>query len=623
MCPSSDSICVLPPSTISKIAAGEVVDRPASIVKELVENSIDAKATNIRVVVKEAGSMLIQVVDDGAGMSAKDAAICVQKHATSKIYEAEDLYNVHTMGFRGEALFSIASVANLEIKTRRKQDDVGHHLRVSGGKIVDQLPASLATGTVLSVKNLFYNIPVRRKFLKALHVEMRHIVGVFQRIALSHPSLSFSLVDDTNAKKETLYALTAGKLTHRIVELFGKPYKEQLAPVHFANDYLTVQGYLGKPEFAKKRKYEQFIFVNKRFVRSLHISHAIAKAYEKILPQNKHPFCVIFVDISPRLIDVNIHPAKTEVKFENEQLVYKLLYATFLKALSVSNIVHPMDFSTDVNFPTFSRKINHEKTALEKKTDTSLPQKKDKYWKNWENMYKDLQATEPYNMADVASEDKTSVVSEESAATLPIFDEKTYAASDRKHVPFVFQLHQQYILREVPSGLLLVRQRYAHEQVLYERFLKDVRDKGKTNTQQLLFPESFSFPKHHITLLKEVAQEVLALGFDFVFKEDDTVLVRGVPIGIRKVDGKVLFEEFIVQYQENDATLSLGKAENVAAAMARRLRIPEGVILSKEEMLYIVDSLYLCENSNYTPSGESITCIIPPAMLFDMFQRKR
>src|SRR5688572_23245704 len=406
----ADIIRLLPEYLANQIAAGEVVQRPASVVKELLENAVDAGATNIQLIVKEAGKQLIQVVDNGSGMSETDARMSFERHATSKIKSTEDLFRIMTMGFRGEALASIAAVAQVELKTRKVENDTGTKLVVEGSEIVEQTPVAVPEGTSLCVKNLFFNVPARRNFLKTNAVEMRHILDEFQRIALANPQIAFTLIQNDSE----VYNLPAGKLSQRIVSLFGSNYKEQMASVEEITDVLQVKGYIGKPEFSKKTRGEQFFFVNNRFIKSAYLNHAVINAYEGLLPKDSHPFYVLFLEIDPQSIDINVHPTKTEIKFEDEKTIYAIVQAAVKKTLGTHNIAPSLDFSGDVNFaplqparltPTASPDFGKYEKA--KSYNAIVSGQKSANTKNWEQLYEParLEPTFPKNDAMPASLD--------------------------------------------------------------------------------------------------------------------------------------------------------------------------------------------------------------------------
>ena len=585
----SDVIRLLPDSIANQIAAGEVVQRPASAVKELMENAIDAGATGIRLIVKDAGRTLIQVIDDGFGMSETDARMSLERHATSKIRTAEDLFKLRTMGFRGEALASIAAVSQFEMKTRQAQNELGTLLVVEGSEVKRQEPVACEKGTSMSVKNLFYNIPARRNFLKSNPVEMRHILEEFQRIALAHPDISFSLVQGD----EMIYDLAPTKLSQRVVGLFGKSYQEQLAACQEETELIKVAGYIGKPESARKTRGEQFIFVNQRFIRNNYLNHAVASAYENLLPANSFPFYVLFLSIDPKHIDVNVHPTKTEIKFDDERAVYAVVRSAVRQALGSHNLAPALDYSADVNLV---NKISHSPALsreqyLEEQLGTSLQRSN---LQNWEKLFEDerpagsrlfAQPTEPGDMR------------RESSMNL----EEAFLAVEEK---IVFQLHQKFLVRPVKNGLMIIDQQAAHERILFEKFLVKIQTHQGTSLQSL-FPQTVSLSAADFTLVMEMEQEIKALGFQFEIFGKNTLVVNGMPAETAGKNEKELFEGLLEQFKQNQANLTLPLRDNLASALAKRSSIKAGQKLSREEMESVVAGLFSCRNPNYSPEGNT------------------
>jgi DNA mismatch repair protein MutL len=448
-----DIIQLLPDSIANQIAAGEVVQRPASAVKELMENSIDAGAKNIRLIVKEAGKSLLQVIDDGRGMSETDARMSLERHATSKIRKAEDLFTLTTMGFRGEALASIAAVSQLEMKTRLNDDELGTLLSVESSEVKKQEPVACERGTSISVKNLFYNIPARRNFLKSNPVELKHIIDEFQRLALANADISFSLVQGD----ELVYDLPAGKLSQRIVNLFGKGYQEQLAPCQEETNLVKVMGYVGKPDFAKKTRGEQFLFVNKRFIRSNYLHHAVMSAFEGLLPENSFPFYVIFMEIDPKHIDVNVHPTKTEIKFDDERAVYAVVRSAVRQAIGSHNLTPGIDFNADVNIITkLSQASQSNEVYFEERFSSSLTRSN---LQNWDKLFDDENPGLPSSRQEKTPDVHT--LRFESAANRS--EQEDLSAEDK----ILAQLHLRYIIKQVRSGMMIVDQQLAHERILF------------------------------------------------------------------------------------------------------------------------------------------------------------
>jgi DNA mismatch repair protein MutL len=601
-----DIIQLLPDSIANQIAAGEVVQRPASAAKELLENSIDAGGKNIRLIVKDAGKALLQVMDDGAGMSETDARMSLERHATSKIRKAEDLFSIRTMGFRGEALASIAAVSQMEMKTRTADKELGTLLVVEASEVKRQELVACEKGTSISVKNLFYNIPARRNFLKSNPVELKHIIDEFHRLALAHADISFSFIQGD----EVIYDLPVGKspsLSQRIVNLFGKAYQEQLATCQEETEYVKVTGYVGKPEFARKTRGEQFLFVNKRFIRSNYLHHAIMTAFEGLLPEGTFPFYVIFIEIDPKHIDVNVHPTKTEIKFDDERAVYAVVRAAVRQSMGTHNLAPTIDFQEDVNMISklgqTSGKAAHE-IYFDERFQTSLNRSNQQ---NWEKLL-------------ISDENSRLFQSEVTQSTVRV--EQEMLPNDQIATPekTLTQLHEKFILRQVKSGLMIIDQQSAHERILYEKFMEDLKYKSAA-TQQSLFPKTITFPAADFALIMEVEQEIKALGFRFEVFGKNTVLVNGVPSNLKYLSEKQLFEGLIDQFKQNQSELSLPLQENMARALAKRASVKAGQKLEKEEMQELLNGLFSCKSPNYSPEGKPTFYIFELSKLENYFNR--
>jgi DNA mismatch repair protein MutL len=578
-----DIIKLLPDSIANQIAAGEVVQRPASAVKELIENSLDAGATSIKLIVKEAGKVLIQVIDNGMGMSQTDARMSLERHATSKIRTADDLFRLRTMGFRGEALASIAAVAQLELKTRQAHEDLGTQLLVEGSEIKSQGPVACEKGTAISIRNLFFNIPARRNFLKANPVEMRHVIEEFQRLALAHPHVAFALYHSD----DLVYDLPPSKLSQRIVSLFGKSFQGQLAACQEETALLKVTGYIGRPEAARKTRGEQFIFVNQRYIRNNYLSHAVTSAFEGLLPDNSFPFYVLFIEIDPRHIDVNVHPTKTEIKFDDERAVYAVVKAAVKLALGTHNLAPAIDFKADINIVNkLSQNITNEQYFNEQ-FSTSLNRSN---LQNWEKIFEEapsnsklFQKTEPANTLRFESS---------------LNHEET---ENEKETGTIFQLQNKYIVRTVKAGLMIIDQQAAHERVLFEKY--SARLKGGTgNSQQSLFPQTISLSPADFALVMEIESELVSLGFRFEVFGKNTLLVQGVPVGCG-ANEKELFEGLVEQFKKNQSELELPLRDNLAMSLAKRTAVKSGQKLAMEEIQSIVEGLFACSKPNFSPDG--------------------
>jgi DNA mismatch repair protein MutL len=580
-----DIIQLLPDSIANQIAAGEVVQRPASVVKELMENSIDAGATRIQLFVKDAGKVMIQVIDNGSGMSETDARMSLERHATSKIRTAEDLFRLRTMGFRGEALASIAAVSQLEMKTGKGNGDLGTLIVVEGSDVRKQEAIAADKGTSICVRNLFYNIPARRNFLKSNPVEMRHIVDEFQRLALAHPSISFSLTQGD----DLVFDLQPGKLSHRIIGIFGKAYQQQLAPVQEETVMIRVTGYVGRPESARKTRGEQFIFVNNRYIRSNYLAHAVANAFEGLIPDGSYPFYVLFIEIDPRHIDVNVHPTKTEIKFDDERSVYAVMSAAVKQALGAHNLAPAIDFSADVNIAV---KLDEQGSlSRDQYYDEQFSALSRSNLENWEKLFEKDSDIDSRLMRAPDGAESSSVQFESHAnpESAPVGEKIS------------FQLLNKYLVKVVSGGLVIINQSTAHERVLYERFLQQLRsDEGAS--QQSLFPQTLTLGAADFAMVMEMAREIRALGFQFEMFGKNTLLINGVPMGMEGAE-KQVFEGLIEQFKINQSELRVPINESLARALAKRAAVPAGRKLAKEEVDAIIGGLFACANPNFSPDG--------------------
>lgn len=618
-----DIINLLSDSIANQIAAGEVVQRPASVVKELLENSIDAQATEIQLIVKEAGRTLIQVIDNGLGMSMTDARMSFERHATSKIKNSDDLFNIRTMGFRGEALASIAAVAQVELKTKRESDELGTQIRIDGSDFKGQEAVQIPKGTNLQIKNLFFNVPARRNFLKSNPVEMKHILDEFQRVALAHPEVGFSLYhNDTE-----IYNLPVGKLSKRIVDIFGKSYREQLAACEELTPFVNISGYVGKPEAAKKSKGEQFFFVNKRFIKSSYLNHAVSSAFEATIPQGSNPFYVLFIEIDPKHIDINIHPTKTEIKFDDEKTVYAILRSAVRQAVGVYNLTPSIDFTSDINFanisspppqPSYLKSMasapSHSINSFEREPKTT--QEKNNL-ENWNKLFDGFKNSERTN-DDVLVEQMESPRFESKANQLR---EETKSFQEQSEIN-ALQLHQQYLLLQVRSGLLLIDQKMAFERVYYEKYLKYLTQKSGAS-QQLLFPKTLSLSPGDFGLALEIIDLIRSLGFAIEEFGQNTFVINGVPTGIQDEDEVLVFKELIEQYRVNENALKLDKSENLARSMAKRSSTKFVKTLSKLEVNHLINQLFECSLPSISPDGNSTMSIISLEKLSELIGQSK
>ena len=663
----ADIIQLLPEYLANQIAAGEVVQRPASIVKELLENAVDAGATQVQLIVKEAGKQLVQVVDNGSGMSPTDARMSLERHATSKIRTTDDLFRIRTLGFRGEALASIAAVAQLELRTKPRQQETGTLLLVEGSSISSQQPVACPDGTSISVKNLFYNVPARRNFLKSNAVEMRHILDEFQHVALANPQIGFSL----HQNELEVFSLPAGKLSQRIVSLLGNNYKEQLAHVEEVTPFLAVRGYIGKPEAAKKSRGDQFFFVNNRFIRSAYLNHAVLAAYEGLLPRDTHPFYVLFLELDPKTIDINVHPTKTEIKFEDEKTVYAIVRSAVKQSLGIHNMAPSLDFEGDVNFasiqplraaPATPTTPNDFDPAAAPRPDALAaaarragapreaaprpdpyerqipPRPTEQAKRELETFYKSLGQVPP---AELERESRAAdrltggaapagpapalpvgptVRSAASAPSpeLPLREQVGQAAGPGSRV---VQVHQQYLLVPVKSGLLLLDQVAARERILFEQYAQAL-ERNSGASQTLLFPRTVTFSPPDFAVLREVGDALHALGFRFTEFGQFTIAVEGVPADITGADEKELLDGLLEQFRTHAGAVKLDQREQVARALARRVATAAaGSRLSETEMNALVDRLFACQVPGYSPDGRRTLVLLELGQLQEFFRK--
>jgi DNA mismatch repair protein MutL len=568
-------IQIMPESLANKIAAGEVVQRPASVVKELVENALDAGAREITVILKDAGKTLVQVIDDGCGMGPIDARRCFERHATSKIRTLEDLERIRTLGFRGEALASIAAVARVELKTKRRSDPTGFRVQIEGGKLLLAEPCATTDGTSVAVRNLFYNVPARRNFLKTPATEFKHVIETFQVLALSHPEVGFTLIHDDveiyRLPPET-DPLPAERLRRRIGALFGPEYALELIPVDEATSYLTVRGFLGRPELYRKSRGEQFFFVNRRWVRHRYLEHAVSSSYEQLLPEGAHPFFVLFLELDPRHVDVNVHPTKAEVKFDDERGLYGVLRAIVRRTLGMADRVPQLE-----------------------------PQATPPLWVETSPPPLNPPAVLPGVVSQRLYAAPAPDLETETTQLLPSGIQAEGEDETPEHDTLLWQVHDRYILTQIRSGLLLIDQSAAHERILYERALRNL-ESGFGLSQQLLFPQTLEFSPADFALLEGLLPDLRALGFDLELFSGRTVVVRGVPDGIRPGDERTMLTDLLDQYKAQQ-TLRLPSRENLARSMARRNAIRPGTRLNEQEMRTLIDQLFICQMPYTAPSG--------------------
>ena len=600
---------VLPETLANKIAAGEVVQRPASVLKELMENALDAGASHVSVVLRQAGSELVQVVDDGGGMGPNDAALCFSRHATSKITSAEDLERILTLGFRGEALASIGSVAHVELKSKRRSDTAGTCVRIEGGTCVDQSPCAAPEGTSVAVRNLYYNVPARRNCLKSPATEFKHLVETFQFLALSNPEVGFTLVHD-EAEVYRLAPSDAGfdeALRKRIVELVGEKADDALVPVEEATSYLSVRGYVGRPEVARKSRGEQFLFVNGRYIKNRSLDHAVAAAFDDLLPKGAYPLFALFLTLDPRHVDVNVHPTKTEVKFDDERGIYGFLRAVVKKALGDADVIPSLGDGVPANraeqsvvttSPANVRPAEFRSVQFESSGATSGA-----------SSPRSAPASPPFRptsrpqpLADHPPSNVEVSPQPIPSGARPLGDtaiEEDFDPGDR---PPVWQLHNRYVVTPIRSGLMLLDQRAAHERILYEQALAALNG-GLASSQQLLFPVTLEFAPADFALLEELLPDLGRLGFEITPFSGRTVKVEGVPADVQVGRERLILEEVLEQYKAYRDGLQLHVRDNLAKSLARRSAIKAGKVLSDAEARSLIDQLFTCEMPYACPHG--------------------
>ncbi|MEJ7557504.1 MAG: DNA mismatch repair endonuclease MutL [Pedobacter sp.] len=618
----SDIIHLLPDSVANQIAAGEVVQRPASAVKELLENAIDAGATKIQLNVKDAGKALIQVIDNGCGMSVTDARMCFERHATSKVRKAEDLFAIRTMGFRGEAMASIAAIAQVDMKTRRHDEELGTLIEIEGSVFIKQEPVATPQGTSICIKNLFYNTPARRNFLKSNPAEMRHIIDEFQRVSMAHPGVAFSLHHDG----VEIYRLPISPLKQRIVHLFGHNYNERLIPVEEETSIINLKGFIGKPEFAKRTRGEQFFFVNNRFIKDPYLNHAVNRAYEELLPDDNFPLYVLFIDIDPAKIDVNVHPTKTEIKYLEEKSIYAILHSAVKRSLGRFNISPTIDFDQETGF---SAMITPK--APEEIVPPSI---------NFNPDFNPFTAEKPIRENAYASFSKHYGGGGMSPSTTnwgtlyEIAKEQTPEQhilnlhQDEQHEQFIpaqkqlMQLHGRYIISQIKSGLMLIDQQAAHERVLYERFILHLEDR-KGASQQSLFPQTVTLSPNDYELAKSLLEDIKSLGFEVREFGKNTLVIEGIPVdlGSANINETQLFEHLIEGFKNSQQDLKLDKRDALAKSMARNSAIKSGTVLGQEEMNTLIEQLFACKTPNFSISGRPVIQTIGLLELDKKFER--
>lgn len=605
----SDVIHLLPDGIANQIAAGEVVQRPASVVKEMLENSVDAGSTNIKLIVKDAGKSLIQVVDNGCGMSITDARMSFERHATSKIRTSEDLFKIRTLGFRGEAMASIAAVAQVELKTRQAADELGTQLSIESSEIKSQEPIVQNQGTSISVKNLFYNVPARRNFLKSNPVELRHINDEFQRVALANPEIAFSFFQND---LET-YKLDDGKLSKRIVQLFGKNYQQQLVPCSEETDLVKISGYIGKPENAKKTRGEQFFFINNRFIKNSYLNHAVTRAYQGLLKEDYFPFYVLFIEIDPVHVDINVHPTKTEVKFDDDRMLYGVINSSVRQALASFNVTPSLDFTADVSFEHLN--IQRE--------NSSFASKKDRDYGSFKSLESNQERLNKLNeLYASASQEEIATIeeAEKERVVQTTFSSSINQPTEIDEKKPTYHLHGRYLLRQVKSGIVVLDKISALERILFEQYQKSMQASSGVS-QSCMFPQQVPLNPSDYALAMELKEEISQLGFEFEQMGESMIVIQGIPAELAPCNEKEVFEGLIEQYKFNAEKLDLPKNESLARALAKRTATNRCDKMKNEEMDHLMDRLFACEQPNYTPDGNPTYVLVSLEQINDWFNK--
>lgn len=606
----SDVIKLLPDSVANQIAAGEVIQRPASVIKELVENAIDAHAKSIQIILKDAGRTLIQVVDDGDGMSDTDARLAFERHSTSKIRKAADLFTLHTMGFRGEALASIAAIAQVELRTQKSDASIGTKIEINASKCESQEPIACALGSNFMVKNLFFNVPARRKFLKSNQVELSNIVREFERLALVNPKIEFKIVHNDNV----IYQLRVGTFKQRIAELFGRTFENQLIPVNIDTSLIKIKGFVCRPENARKRNQQQFFFVNGRYMRHPYFHKAIITSYEQLIPDDEQPNYFLNFEVSPESIDVNIHPTKTEIKFENEQSIWQIISAAVKETLGKYSIAPSIDFDTEgaPEIPIFDGDRNREAPPIdfdpnynpfEKKNATPSynPAQKATVNNDWNKLFANFEKSK--NDIGIRPDEGDIQNGDEGNGITPLFNPNDIV------LPSYIQLKNRYILSPAKSGLMVIDQHRAHIRVLYDNLMKRYSS-HQSMTQQVMFPEVLHLSPAENLILEDLEDDIKKVGFDIAFLGNDSWSINGIPTGIEGIDSKDLLHKVIESAEKGGESIETQMCEKMILEIAKRAAIPYGKALSQEEMDKMQSELLQLPSPNYTPDGKAIISVI-------------
>lgn len=597
-----DIIQLLPDHVANQIAAGEVVQRPASVVKELLENAIDAEATEIKLLIKDAGKSLIQVIDNGMGMSETDARLAFERHATSKIKVADDLFNLTTKGFRGEALASIVAISHVELKTKKKDNELGVQLKFEGSRVISQNVITTPTGTSIAIKHLFYNIPARRNFLKSNSVETRHIIDEFQRVALAHPHISFSFYNNDGE----LFNLRQTNLRQRIVAILGSKTNEKLVPISEETDIVKIEGFITKPNYAKKKRGEQFFFVNDRFIKHSYLHHAVVSAFEGLLAHGYYPSYFLYLRVPATTLDVNIHPTKTEVKFDNEHALYAILRSTIKHSLGQYNVAPVLDFNKDATLdvpydykekkaatPKITVDPSFNPFEADKSTGSSFKKERNT---DWNSLYVNVKD-------DALAIENIEVDAQE--ITKELFDDQPITRT-----PKTFQVHQKYILSVIKSGIVLIDQHLAHQRILYEDFLTRITI-DEAASQQLLFPVELNFTSVETQLVKELQNDLESIGFQFDSISKEAIHIKGIPTSVKESEIRPIFEELLENMRHEIPENSFSQIDIIAKSLAKSLAIKSGIKLKLLEQEELLEKLFLCKEPNHSPYGKNTFVTLP------------
>ncbi len=615
-----DIIHLLPDNIANQIAAGEVIQRPASAVKELLENAVDAGATQIKLLVSDAGKALVQVIDNGKGMSAADAKMAFERHATSKIQNIDDLFRIKTMGFRGEALASIAAVAQVELKTKREEDELASFVEIENSRVVKQESCSFQTGTSISMKNLFFNVPARRNFLKSNAAEMRHIMDEFIRVAMAFPDIFFSLTSNG----QEVFHLEAGSLKQRIVQILGASYNAKLVSVNEETDYMNIYGFVGKPDTARKTRGDQYFFVNNRFIKSAYLNHAVNTAFEGMIAKDSFPSYVLYIDLDPSQVDINVHPTKQEIKFEDEKIIYAFVQAAVKHALAQFSIAPSLDFTLNAGiqnldavskpfttdkkdavagsnlFKSFSQKNQAHFIESSHQAGTEL-----KHWKSFYSAGDDQPKSSEGNTQDPVQQ----LLHTPKTRSIEVIPDSV-----------LLQLHNTYIIASTNSGFLLVHQQLAHERVLYERYSLAAHGQ-KMATQQSLFPVVLELALADAALLQDLMPDLLAIGYQLEINDEHQIVIQGIPADILPGNEKNAIELLIEQFKHFSADVKFSKREKLVRCMSRQQAIKAGRSLSQKEMMALIEDLFGCSSPNVTPTGSPTYLEFKEDYLDSMFGR--